>query len=144
MPEPGDSHPLRTGLIARDGLSMRRSFLFPRSSCFFLFDLFNRSLQFAHIVERDFPGLGQLSHHWLCASAEETENLVEEPEARRFTSCDWFKNVGVADLPAPSHGALSFQSIDGCLDGGVGRLGFGEGFLDFANRCVSAAPKDLQ
>ena len=72
---------------------MPRSFWFPRPFRLLLFHLFNRSLQFAHIVERDFPGLGQLGHHGLRATAEETENLVEEPMACCFTSYDWLKNA---------------------------------------------------
>src|SRR5215467_10544301 len=84
----------------------------------------DRFLQLANIVECQFPRLGELRHHWLGASSEETQNLVEKVVARDVAGDEWLKDVGIPDLADSPHGLLSFQAVYGRLDGGVCRARF--------------------
>src|SRR5215831_8034973 len=104
----------------------------------------DRFLQLANIVECEFPRLGELRHHWLGASSEETQNLVEQTVPRDIAGDERLKDVGIPDLADASNGLLSFQAVYGRLDSRVCRARFRKVFLDFANGCLSMGPEGLQ
>src|SRR6266481_5911136 len=101
---------------------------------FSLFDIFQSEL----------AGFDQVGHYGLSAIAEEREQVIDQFSLRGITRDRGFKNVEVTHLLDPAHGLFGFETIDGCLDGGIGRtLFFWKGFLHFANGGLALGPQCL-
>jgi hypothetical protein len=70
-----------------------------------------------------------VSHYGLGAIAEEREQVVDQFSLRGITGNRRFENVEVADFLDAADGLFGFETIDGCLDGGVGWTVFSLRFL---------------
>src|SRR6266404_6447722 len=106
--------------------------------------LAQRLFSFLHVVECKSAGLDQMGHYRLRTSAEESQQFVDQPAARRALGDSRLEDVRVADLLHPFDGLLGLQAIDRCLNRRVSRaVAFGKGFLDFTDRDSAVLPERL-
>src|SRR5688572_665997 len=133
----------RTGSIATDGSPARQSFRLPSRLLLFL-DPPDRFFQLPHVVACQFPGFRELRHHRLRPSAEQAQDVVEQPVTRDVAGNERLEDVGVADLPHAAHGTFGFKPVDRRLNRGVGRPRLRKLLLDFADRGLSERPEHLE
>src|SRR5579872_565801 len=126
--------PLRTEWIRSDASRVPSFFpLLPRIE--------NEFLRGFHVVEREIAGFDQPGHYRLRTAAEKAQQIIDEFALCGLTGHRRFKNVGIRNLPYPTHRLFSLKAIDGGLDGGISGSGIRrEALLDFPNGDTSSLP----
>src|SRR5258708_989301 len=85
-----------------------------------------------------------MRHYGLGAPAEERKQVVDQLPLRGIAGYRGFENMEVTDLPDAADGFLSFEAINGGLDGRVSwSVLFGKSFLDLADRGLALNPQGL-
>src|SRR6185312_7451857 len=76
-------------------------------------------LRLAQVIQGKPAGFNQMSHHRLRASAEQTQQFVNQPALGGMARDNRLKDVRVADLLYAPHYFFLFHAVHGGLDGGV-------------------------
>src|SRR5271168_85426 len=85
-----------------------------------------------------------MRHHRLRVPAEERQQIVNQPALRGIPGYGRFKNMEVAHFLDAAQSLLSFQPIDGGLNGGVGwPVAFWKCLLDLADGSGAAGPQRI-
>src|SRR5262249_21105554 len=112
---------------------------------FFLFpQLAECSLRLLYVVECEFARFDQVRHHRLRASAEESEQVVDETALRGIPRDHGFEYVGITDLFYAAHRLFRLQAIDGGLYGRISRpVLFRKSFLNLPDGAGSEVPEGI-
>src|SRR5439155_5986727 len=101
-------------------------------------------LGFLDVLQGEFPGLHEVRHHQLGASAEYSQQFVNEAALRILARNDGLEDIGVADSLDATKRLLTFQAIDDRLHGCVsGSARLGKRLLNLANGAHPFLPKRL-
>ena len=96
------------------------------------------------ILEGEFPGFDQMRHHGLGASAEKSQQVVNQAALRGLFGDGGFEDVRVADFLHAAQRQFAFQPINGGLDGGIGGPAMlGKSLLDLADGEKAVGPERL-
>jgi len=61
--------------------------------------------------------------------------MIQQPAMSNVPIDGSLKDMGISDLTHPAYRLLSFQAVDGCLDGSVRRPRLSKSFLHFTDGC---------
>src|SRR5262245_57758794 len=97
-----------------------------------------------HVIERQFAGLDEMSHHRCCAAAKEIEQFVDQFAVCVSSGYCRFEDVRIADLANTADNLLDFEAINNGLNRRISRLSFsGKTFLNVPNRRRALGPECL-